>query len=82
MAETAAERYARLKKEVAEHNSRADRAQGRLDAAMRTLRDDFGCDSLDAAREKLKRAQAKLTSLEEQLNAELDSIEDAIGAGE
>ena len=79
--ESTAQRYERLKQEVAEHNSAADRAQGRLDAAMKTLKDDFGCDTLEDAREKLRRAQEKLETLEEELNVELDRIESALAEG-
>ena len=79
--ESTAQRYERLKQEVAEHNSAADRAQGRLDAAMKTLKDDFGCDTLDEAREKLRKAQEKLEALEEELNGELDRIESTLAEG-
>lgn len=57
------EEFQRLKSRIAEKQREADKAQGALDEIMKQLKEDFGCDSLEEAREMLNRLEAKEQAL-------------------
>lgn len=49
-----AEEWLNLKKQVETLGRQADRAQGSLDQALEALRSEFGCETLEEAREELR----------------------------
>lgn len=53
-------------KSLIDHTQRdADRANGALDQLKSRLRNDFNCDSIEAAREMLNQSKTELDELEE-----------------
>ena len=56
--------YRALKKKAEDAKTERDKAQGQLDAAMATLRDEFGCDTIEEAQEKMKKLEAEATKTE------------------
>jgi hypothetical protein len=61
--------YEKLKKKAERLRQEADRAAGARDAALKTLKDEFGCDSIEAAAamlEKLKSEEARVAAEFEQ----------------
>ena len=53
----------KLKDYVERLRREADQAQGALDQALSRLQSEHGCDSVEAAEEKLKVGEAKLEGL-------------------
>lgn len=45
--------YTSLKEKVDRLRTKADKAKGAFDASLKRLKDEFGCGSLDEARDKL-----------------------------
>lgn len=68
--------FEKLKRTVSERKSEQDRAQGALDQALKQLKEEFGVDTLAAAREKLKKLQAEETRTTEAFNAELEKFKE------
>ena len=68
-------RYERLKREVDEAQSEADRAVGAREQALRTLCEEFKCDSLAEARERRKKLEAQLKDAEVDYDGALDEFE-------
>ncbi len=46
-----------LKRKVEKYKKESDRAAGALDAAMKQLKKEFGCDTLQEAKRELKRLE-------------------------
>ena len=64
MATISEEDYRRLKRNVEEAKSAADKAQGALDQLMKRLKDEFKCSSLKEARTLLEELKEKETEAE------------------
>lgn len=61
--------YKRLKALADTAKSERDKALGQLDAAMTTLRDEFGCNTIEKAQKKLKELNEEADAGEEAYNA-------------
>lgn len=71
--------FDRLRKRVDQLKSERDRARGALDGLRKRLKEEFGCDTSDEAREKLKRMQVRRDKLEKRFAAELAKFEESWG---
>jgi len=59
MSEITDKEYRELKREVEQAQGAAQRARGALDQTIQTLKEDFGCENLGDAKEKLKQLERK-----------------------
>jgi len=62
--------YEKLKAAVNEKQREADRAKGAFDQNVKQLKEEFGCNSLKEARDKLE----QLTASEEKAEQEYDRL--------
>lgn len=69
---TELERLARLKADIADLRSEADKAQGALDRVLAELKKDFGCSSLKRARRLMARLERKDRVLAKRLDKALE----------
>jgi predicted nucleic acid-binding Zn-ribbon protein len=72
-------KFERLKKEVESARQQKDRAEGALQQAMKQLKDEMGCDSLDEARELEKKLSKQVKKAETDFESELESFEEKWG---
>lgn len=63
--------FRKLKQEVEQARSDADRAQGTLDGLMAQLKEEFECETVEAAQQKLKKLQKKATDAETEFDEAL-----------
>ncbi len=61
--------YNQLRTKVENAKSEAERAKGSLEASMRRLKEEFGCDTLKEAEQKLLRIQNEMEDLQEGFNS-------------
>ena len=71
--------YGVLKKRAADAKTEADRAEGALQAKMKQLRDEFGCDSLPAAEALLAEKNKLLADSEADYNEKLAAFQEKWG---
>ena len=71
--------YKALKKKAADAKTEADRAEGALQAKMKQLRDEFGCDSLAAAEALLAEKHKLLTAAEADYAEKLAAFQEKWG---
>ena len=73
MAKLTEQRFNELKDQAEEAQRAASKAEGARDQLLDRLKDDFGCDSLEAGKTLLKKLQKEeataLTELDEALDA-------------
>lgn len=70
------ERYNKLKKQLDEAQTGADRAQGAFDQVMARLKEEHGCEDIAAAKRLVKKLEAEAAAAEEEFNAELAKFEE------
>ena len=58
-----------------------DRLEGRRDTLLKSLKDEFGLDSLEDAEKEADRLDAELKELEEDLGARLTALEKQLSNG-
>lgn len=68
-------RYERMKREVEEAQSEADRAVGAREQALRTLNEEFKCETLEEARTLRDKLKTQLQAAETDYDAILDEFE-------
>ena len=64
------EEFEKLKKRVEDCRRKADKAAGARDQTLQTIKDEFGCDGIEEAREKLEELKEDL----ENKKAEYDHV--------
>ena len=64
-----AEEFLELQKLVKQAREQASRAEGGLAEIMKRIEDEFGCDSLKAAKTKIKKLQQEKAEAEEKFEA-------------
>ncbi len=69
-------KYMRLKKDVETAQQRADRSQGALDQLMKTLKEDYGCETLKEAKKKLKSLQKQEEEVREAFETAVEEFEE------
>ena len=69
-------RYQQLKKQVAETNEEANRAEGALDQIMQQLKSEFNCTTIQQAETELKKLQQKQKQAEQKYKTELEKFEE------
>ena len=74
-----AEDYLRDKEALESARRERDRAQGRLDAALKRLKDDHGCDNEKAARKLLARRKKEHEFLTEEIEAKRTAFQEKWG---
>ena len=65
MAVISEKEYKRLKRMADEAKTESDRAQGQLDAAMATLKNEFGCSNMKQAEKVLEELNAEMEKAQE-----------------
>lgn len=68
-------KYAALKEKVESLHSQRDRAQGALDQLHVELKRDFGCKTLEEAKEKLGKLSKEQAKLEREFTQALEAFE-------
>ena len=68
-----------LKKRQSQAQDQKARLEGRRDQLLQQLEKDYGCSSVDEAKERLSRMQADIARREERLQKTITSIKEAIG---
>jgi len=58
-----------------------DRLEGRRDTLLKTLKDEHGLDSIEAAEKEIDRLDESLDTEEKDIRAKLDELEEQIGVG-
>lgn len=71
--------YNVLKKKAADAKSEADRAEGALQAKMRQLKDEFGCDSISVAEALLVEKNKALEAAEAEYGQKLAEFQEKWG---
>lgn len=69
------DQYRRLKRQADDAKAEVDRAEGALSQLMKKLKEDFDCDTLDAAKSLLKQKTAERDEVEQKYNQELASFQ-------
>jgi len=64
-----------VRETLASRQRELDRLEGRRDALLKSLKDEFGLDSPEAAEAEADRLDAELKELEKDLGARLDELE-------
>jgi predicted nucleic acid-binding Zn-ribbon protein len=72
-------KFDKLKREVETARQQKDRAEGALQQAMKQLKDEMGCDSLDEARELEKKLSRQVKKAEADFESELEAFEEKWG---
>jgi len=68
-----------IKNAIATSQRDLDRLEGRRDALLKTLKDEYGLDSLEDAEKEIKRLDELLDKEERDIEAELNELEEQIG---
>jgi hypothetical protein len=71
--------YERLKKKADKLKAEAERAAGALEQTTARLKDEFGCDSLEAAEKLLKKKELEKAIAEEKYEDELEKFKSKWG---
>lgn len=79
MAVDKVEELTQLKRRMSRLQSKIDQAKGALEGDMKRLRDDWGCDDLDAARALLKAMKADLEAKRAAFEKDLVAFKDQWG---
>lgn len=66
-----------LKTNIDDAKDERNRLQGRFDESMQKLKDDFNCDSIESAKEKLETFTNRRDSLTKELEEKVTELEDA-----
>ena len=69
-------RFLEIKAKVEKAQTKADKAKGALSEIKDRLEKEFGCDSLKAAKKKLKDLQRQESDLTKQLDKAMTNFED------
>jgi hypothetical protein len=64
-----------LKEEVEDSKVAASELKGQQTALLKQLKDDFGCDSLEEAEEKLKGIDKTISILDKKIKRETEELE-------
>ena len=68
-----------VKDTIAEKQRDLDRLEGRRDALLKSLKDDHGLDSVEAAEKEIHRLDESLDNEEPDIETELTKLEKQIG---
>ena len=68
-----------VKDTISEKQRDLDRLKGREDTLLKTLKDDHGLDSVEAAEKEIHRLDESLDNEEQDIEAELAKLEEQIG---
>ena len=68
-----------VKDTIAEKQRDLDRLEGRRDALLKSLKDDHGLDSVEAAEAEIHRLDESLDKEEQDIEAKLTELEKQIG---
>jgi hypothetical protein len=68
------ENYLKLKKQVEELDREAVRARAELDLLMKRVKEEFDCDSLEAAKDKLKELEAEEVEINRRFGDKLKEV--------
>lgn len=68
-------RLKKVRETLAARQRELDRLEGRRDALLKSLKDEFGLDSPEAAEKEADRLDAELAELEKDLGARLTALE-------
>jgi len=74
------QRLRKVKDKIAEKQRDLDRLEGRRDALLKTLNDDHGLDSVEAAEKEIHRLDESLEDEERDIETQLKKLEEQIGA--
>jgi len=66
--------YIDLKRKIETTQQSIDKAKGALEQLLKNLKQDFNCETVEEAEEKLKTLQEEQLKLEEQFNEELKNF--------
>jgi len=72
-------RLKKVRETLAARQRELDRLEGRRDALLKSLKDEFGLDSPEAAEKEADRLDAELAELEKDLGARLTALEKQLG---
>ena len=64
------------KQEIERNRTERDKLQGRLDQAMQTLKEKFGCDTLEAADEKYEADKAELDKQKAEIENRFNTLKE------
>lgn len=73
------EEYQKLKARALELKAESDRASGALEQHMRTLKEDFGCDTVEEAKKLLAKMEEEEAKYEAEYKQELERFEEKWG---
>lgn len=68
-------RYQKMKKQVEQLRSEAERAAGREEQLMKQLKDQFGCTTIEEAQDKLKQLQTEAEKAKKVFDRKFDLFE-------
>lgn len=71
--------YTQLKDKVDRLRTKADKAKGAFDASIKRIKDEFGCDSLEEARERLDELKTKQAEADCQYVEAMDGFKEKWG---
>ena len=69
-----------VRDKITEKQRDLDRLEGRQDALLKTLKDDHGLDSVEAAEKEIHRLDESLTDEERDIETKLKKLEEQIGS--
>lgn len=75
MGELSEKEYRRLKQDVDEAKSEADKAKGALEQLMSQLKSEFDCDDLKSAKELLQKLEEKRDKAQREFQKEMIAYE-------
>ena len=70
------EKFRQLKRQAEEAQTARDKSSGQLEAAMKRLKDEFGCSSIKDAENKLKALTKEAEEAEEKYNNAVEAFEE------
>lgn len=73
------DRYTRLDKKVKQLTTSRDQTQGELTALLERLKQEFGCETVDEARQVLDDKVKKLDELDIRIGKKVDMFEEKYG---
>lgn len=76
MADITEEQYRKLKREVEQAKSDADRAQGSLDQLLARLKEEFNCKNLEEAKSLLRRLGKEAEDAKREFERHLHTYEE------
>jgi hypothetical protein len=69
-------KFERLKRETEDARRQKDQAAGALSQAMKQLKDELGCETLDEAKDLERKLSKQLSRAEKDYNQELETFEE------